>query len=330
MVAVTPRVSPTNSGRTNKGPLMRVVFRLLVLLLLVPGSAPYAHAQGQHVPQAPDILVLGDSQLSFGAGKAFVDLLDGMAGSCGLQAGWTTGVIGVRSSAIRSWTGRTRQAKTAICEVDRTWRVNAGVYGTLSQGDNPYVQIGKSGNGPFGLCAAGRSPLDMVFAGGFYRPRLVVFFMMGNAAERWANSLSAARADAAALTADLPPGQPCIFMTTAPPFDRRTTTLRQRAQDNIAQAFAEGNSRCSFVPGLTAATVRANLGNPANFRRTSSGRVKDPFHPTEPAARRFLKLQRAALCKAIATQMNRATGVADAAPAEIAPTRQAPAMRYPG
>jgi hypothetical protein len=31
--------------------------------------------------------------------------------------------------------------------------------------------------------------------------------------------------------------------------------------------------------------------------------VKDPFHPTEAAARRFLSLRRDDLCRAIAAQM---------------------------
>lgn len=306
---------------------MRLLHLFVACLLLAFGSS---HSARSETPQTPDVLVLGDSQLSFGAGRAFVDLLGSMAGTCGLERDLTTGVIGVRSSAIHSWTGRTRQAKSAICDVDRTWRVNAGVYGTLSQGKNPYVQIGSDRKGPFGLCASGRSPLEMLFADGYYRPRLVIFFMMGNAADRWAGSPAAARQDVAALAADLPPGQPCIFMTSAPPYDRRTADLRQKAQDNIARAFAESDSQCSFVPGITAATIRENLGNRANFRRSDTGRVKDPYHPTEPAARRFLKLQRAALCKAITKQIKQGAGRGARAEAETRPAPAAPMAAYPG
>ena len=79
--------------------------------------------------------------------------------------------------------------------------------------------------------------------------------------------------------------------------------LRQRAQDNIERAFSSLGKACSFVPGFTAATIRENMGNAANFRRKPSGKVKDPDHPTEADARRFLKLQRAAICNAIKAEL---------------------------
>ena len=267
------------------------------LIALASGTATLAEAPG-----SPDVLVLGDSQLTFGAGVAFVDLMGTLAGDCGLGADTTTGVIGVRSSTLLSWTGQTKSAKGAICDVDPKWKVNAGSYGTLSQGKNPYVQIGRGDQ--FQFCSAARSPLQSVFHDGYYQPGLVIMFLMGNAAERWAGSAEAALQDARAFTADLPPGQPCIFMTSAPPYGQKVVQLRQKAQDNIERAFAKVGV-CSFVPGFTPATVAENLGNAANFRRKPSGRVKDGFHPTEAAARKFLKLQRGALCRAIATQLSR-------------------------
>jgi hypothetical protein len=262
----------------------------LVLASLQPAAA-----------QGPDVLILGDSQLSFGAGKAFVELLSKMAGSCGLEAGSTTGVIGVRSSAPASWTARTKKGRASICNVDPKWRVNAGVYGTFSRGKNPYVQIGQDPAFPF--CRPDTSPLQSVFADGNYSPRLVILFFLGNAADRWADSPDAAAADLRAVMRDLPKGQPCIVMTTAPPYGGKVVALRQKAQDNLARAFASGASHCSFVPGFTAATIAENKGNSANFRRKPSGRVKDPFHPTEAGARRFLSLRRAAICEAISKQM---------------------------
>lgn len=275
--------------------------RLPLFLLvgqLIAATASFAQTPAKG---APDVLILGDSQLSFGAGAAFVDLLGSMAGDCGLEAGATTGVIGVRSSAITSWTGRSKAAKGPICNVDPKWKVNAGAYGSLSQGENPYVQIGRGAQ--FQFCEAGRSPLQSVFDGGYYMPKLLIFFMMGNAADRWADSPAAALADVQALMADLPKEQPCIFMTSAPPYGEKIVRLRQRAQDNLAAAFAKSGSRCSFVPGFTAATIRENMGNAGNFRRKSNGKVKDPFHPTEAAARKFTKLQRKALCLAIKKQL---------------------------
>jgi hypothetical protein len=250
---------------------------------------------------SPDVLVLGDSQLSFGAGKAFVRAIAAMRGDCGLAPDTTVGVIGVRSSTLQSWTSASRSAKAAICEVDPTWKVNAGVYGTLSQGENPYVQIGRGAQ--FQFCESGRSPLRAVFHGGYYRPKLVIMFLMGNAAERWAASPAAAEQDVRAFVADLPKGQPCIFMTSAPPYGEKAVRRRQQAQDNIAAAFARVGRQCSFVPGFTTATVRENRGNAANFRRKASGGVKDPYHPTEAAAHRFLALQRTALCRAMKAQL---------------------------
>lgn len=252
---------------------------------------------------SPDILVLGDSQLSFGAGVAFVELFGGMRGDCGLEQAATVGVIGVRSSTLQSWTSAGRSAKSAICDVDPKWKVNAGVYGTLSQGENPYVQIGRGDQ--FQFCSSERSPLEAVFHDGYYRPDLVLMFLMGNATERWAVSPDAALQDVRSFLADLPPGQPCIFMTSAPPYGEKTVRQRQQAQDNIEAAFAKAGRQCSFVPGFTPATVAENMGNAANFRRKPSGKVKDPYHPTEAAARRFMALQRDALCKAVALQLAR-------------------------
>jgi hypothetical protein len=275
-------------------------YRLILMLGILLAAASPGQSQGT-AKGAPDVLILGDSQLTFGAGEALVDALAAMAGSCGLGAGASTGVIGVRSSAITSWTGQSASAKGAICNVDPKWKVNAGAYGSLSPGKNPYVQIGRGAQ--FQLCRPGVSPLEAVFQDGYYAPQLVIFFMMGNAAERWAADPGAAVQDVRALMADMPKGQPCVFMTSAPPYKEKVVRLRQKAQDNIEKAFAKTGSHCSFVPGFTAATIAENQSNAANFRRKSSGAVKDPYHPTEAAARRFLKLQRKALCKAIMTQL---------------------------
>jgi hypothetical protein len=262
----------------------------------------FAFQQAQaEVQGSPDILVLGDSQLSFGAGVAFVELFGAMRGECGLDQAATVGVIGVRSSTLQSWTSTGKSAKSAICDVDPKWKVNAGVYGTLSQGENPYVQIGRGDQ--FQLCSPERSPLEAVFHDGYYRPKLVLMFLMGNATDRWADSPEAALQDVRSFMADLPQGQPCIFMTSAPPYGEKSVRQRQKAQDNIEAAFAKAGGQCSFVPGFTAETVAENMGNAANFRRKGSGKVKDPYHPTEAAARKFMALQRGAICQAVADQI---------------------------
>ncbi len=277
-----------------------MLLKVVCTVACLAASSGIGHAEGT-ARGAPDILILGDSQLTFGAGEAFLDVLAGMAGTCGLDAGAKTGVIGVRSSAITSWTGASKSAKGAICNVDPKWNVNAGAYGTLGQGENPYIQIGRGEQ--FQFCRQGVSPLEAVFADGYYAPDLVIFFMMGNATERWAGDPGAALQDVRALLADLPRDQPCIFMTSAPPYKEKAVRERQRAQDNIEAAFAKAGRQCSFVAGITPATIAENQGNAANFRRSGSGKVKDPYHPTEAGARRFLKLQRGALCKAISQQL---------------------------
>lgn len=270
-------------------------FAIAALGLVLPGAAT------AQKPASPDVLVLGDSQLSFGAGKAFVSLVETLRGTCGLARDTTVGVIGVRSSSLKSWTSQGRSAKSAICDVDPKWGVNAGVYGQLSTGTNPYVQIGQGDR--FQFCRDDLSPLQAVFHDGYYQPKLLIMFLMGNDTKRWAASAEAALQDARSFVADLPDGQPCIFMTSAPTYGEKSVRLRQAAQANIEAAFAKAGRHCSFVAGLTPETIRENLGNAANFRRSASGKVKDPLHPTEGAAHRFMALQRDTVCKAISAQL---------------------------
>lgn len=272
--------------------------RIAAAALLVMGLFSVSEAQTR---ASPDILVLGDSQLTFGAGQAFVAILDELRGRCGLSRDTTVGVIGVRSSSLQSWTSKGRSAKGAICDIDPKWKVNAGAYGQLSQGANPYVQIGQGER--FQFCRDNLSPLQAVFHDGYYQPKLLIMFLLGNATQRWAASAEAALQDARAFVADLPAGQPCIFMTSAPTYGEKSVRLRQAAQTNIEAAFATLGGQCSFVAGLTPETIHENLGNAANFRRSASGKVKDPLHPTEGAAHRFMALQRDTLCKALSTQL---------------------------
>lgn len=268
----------------------------LVLVLMRPGAG---FAEGRF--RSPDILVLGDSQISFGAGQAFVDFFGDLGADCGLSADMTVGVIGVRSSSLQGFTAQRGAARGAICNVDAKWRVNAGVYGVLGDRKTPYRQIGHGRDYQF--CRAGQSPFQAMFGKGYYMPRLLVLFFLGNATDRWAGSAAAAAEDVRRTVQDLPADLPCVFMTTAPPFAARDVRQRQKAQDHVARAFAATGGRCSFVAGFTAQTIAANQGNAASFRRKASGMVKDPYHPTRAAAARFLALRRSALCRAIAAQM---------------------------
>ena len=271
----------------------------LVLALCLGLMSPW-QARAERTFRSPDILILGDSQLSFGAGAAFVDFFRRNAAQCGLTRNMSVGVIGVRSSSLAGFTASSGPAKGLICNVDKTWKVNAGVYGVLKDGKNPYRQIGQGS--AYQFCQKGVTPFQAMFAKGYYMPRLLVMFFLGNATDRWAGSAAAALEDVRQTMRDLPPDLPCIFMTTAPAYDQATIRIRQKAQNNIEAAFAQEGRRCTFVEGHTPETIAENRGNPANFRRKSSGEVKDPYHPTEAAARRFLALRSNALCRAIAAQ----------------------------
>ena len=105
-----------------------------------------------------------------------------------------------------------------------------------------------------------------------------------------------------ALT-QLPPDLPCIYMTTAPPFTRKSVDIRLRAQKNLKEAFKKTDDRCTFVEGLTPKTIAANLGNKRHFRRKKNGEVKDPLHPNALGARKFFLLSKNSICTAVFNQL---------------------------
>jgi hypothetical protein len=273
----------------------------LAVLALVStlGSARMAAAQEGF--QSPDIFVLGDSQLSFGAGVAFIDFLKKNGKACGLSPGWSVGVLGVRSSSLRAWTAKDGPGKKAICDIDPKWKVNAGSFGVINKTKNKYVQIGQGE--AYQFCKAGQSPFQSMFAGGYYKPKIFVMAFLGNATERWANSETDALDDVKRVMQDVPSSLPCIFMTTAPGYTAKINGERQRAQDNIEKAFRAAGKRCTFVQGYTPATVAANQGNAGKFRLKPDGTVKDPYHPTENSAREFLSLIRGSLCNAFKAEL---------------------------
>ena len=277
------------------------VVRLKILPILFALFATIAQADQSF--ESPDILVLGDSQLSFGAGPAFVSFLTMLEKNCGAVGteDLSVGVIGVRSSSLATWVATSNRAKGPICTVDPKWRVNAGSYGSLNHSGNQYVQIGQGA--PYQFCKKGKSAFQAMFENNYYTPRLFIMFFLGNAADRWAGSAKTTLQDVRETMRQIPKGVPCIFMTTAPPYGQKVLDLRLDAQTNLQKAFATAGSRCTFIPGLNPATIAANLGRKESFRRTKSGAVKDPFHPTEAAAMKFLRLSRAKLCKAIISQL---------------------------
>jgi hypothetical protein len=270
-----------------------------VFFVLSLGTVKSAFAQERF--QSPDIFVLGDSQLSFGAGVAFIEFLKNNTKACGISPSWTVGVLGVRSSSLRAWTAKDSTGKKAICGVDPKWKVNAGSFGVINTTGNKYVQIGQGE--AYQFCKPTTSPFQAMFANGYYKPKIFVMAFLGNATERWANSQADALDDVKRTMQDIPSGMPCVFMTTAPGYTAKINGERQRAQDNIEMAFKTAGKRCTFVQGYTPETIAANQGNAAKFRLKADGTVKDPFHPTENSAREFLSLIEGSLCRAFKTEL---------------------------
>ncbi len=256
---------------------------------------------------SPDILVLGDSQISFGSGPVFVDFLSQLDTVCApskrqsralKQLGeMKVGVIGVRSTSIHSWTARKGAAKGSICNIDKKWKVNAGTYGVVNKTGNEFKQMGQGRNYQF--CSAGKSSFEVMFRDDYYAPKLLVLAFLGNASRRWAEQPELALADVRKLGKQLPPDLPCVFMTTAPAHTTKVSKQRARAQENIKKAFEKTGNRCAFVEGITPETIAANQSTPSFFRRSQDGRVKDPYHPNEKGARHHFKQRAPALCAAI-------------------------------
>jgi hypothetical protein len=273
----------------------------LAVSALLLSLASGGHSRAQEKFQSPDIFVLGDSQLSFGAGVAFIEFLNKNGKACGLNPNWSIGVLGVRSSSLRAWTAKDGPGKKAICDVDPKWKVNAGSFGVINKTGNKYVQIGQGD--AYQFCQAGQSPFQSMFGGGYYNPKIFVMAFLGNATERWANSEADALIDVKAAMQDIPADLPCIFMTTAPGYTAKINGERQRAQNNIEKAFKTAGKRCTFVQGYTPETIATNQGNATKFRLKPDGTVKDPYHPTEDSAREFLSLIRGSLCNAFKTEL---------------------------
>ncbi|MBO9476810.1 SGNH/GDSL hydrolase family protein [Shimia sp. R11_0] len=261
---------------------------------------------------SPEIVILGDSQIPFGSGPAFLEFFTDLKSHCAPNQEQETylerlgakrvAVIGVRSTSIHSWTARSGKAKEAVCKVDPKWKVNAGTYGYVNTTGNKYVQIGRGK--AYQFCEPGQSPFEAMFRDGYYAPKLFLMSFLGNSARRWAESKEQAKADVEEMMRHIPEDVPCIFMTTAPAYSKKIVDLRLKAQENIQAAFEETGNRCSFVRGATEETVEAYQGNMEFFRLNKKGRVKDPYHPNQAAAENFFALEMGNICSAIFEQIS--------------------------
>lgn len=283
---------------------------LAAIAVLLPSSLAAQSAEFQ----SPSIVILGDSQIPFGSGPVFLDFFENIKSHCPptpkqaanleVLADMKVAVIGVRSTSLHSWTSKKGRAKGAICDVDPKWKVNAGTYGFINTTGNKYKQIGQGD--AYQFCEKGKSAFEVMFRPGYYEPKLILLSFLGNSAKRWANDYDQAVTDVKRMNAQLPAGVPCIFMTTAPSYSKKITDLRLKAQANVKRAFAETGSQCSFIEGATPETVAANQGNKKYFRLSKSGKVKDPYHPNEKAAKTFFMIAMNDICTAIYNQIDEA------------------------
>jgi len=256
--------------------------------------------------KTPEILMLGDSQLSFGAGEVVLDFFENLKMRCEgvvdqtmlldeLQKMRTT-LIGARSSSLQSWTTTSGWAYDRLCKKDPTWGVNASIWGYGRKKGVPYVQIGEHKG--YDFCEKGKTPIQVMFDEG-YKPDLLIFNILGNNAKRWAKDPKTAEIDVARFIEQTPAHLPCIYMSTLPIHTKRRNDTRFKAQVAIKAAFEKADNRCAFVETLDKKTISLIQGQNKYFKRKKNGRVKDPFHPQKAAARKVYNLKQTEICQAI-------------------------------
>ncbi len=263
---------------------------------------------------SPEILVIGDSQISFGAGKVYLEVFEQLKKDLPNitqdNAVWEklrnaqTAAIGVRSTSLQNWTTREEgKVKDVICEVDKRWGVNAGVYGIEGNKNRKYVNIGQGK--AYQFCKPNRSAFEAMFENGYYKPELLILAFLGNSTDRWAEEPQKALEDVKATMSQIPPDVPCIFLTTSPSYDKATNQTRWTAQANIKQAFEKNGKRCEFVAGFTSKTIQAAQGNKDFFKTNNEGIVTDIHHPNLDAARKFFQLKKEELTAAVVKVISR-------------------------
>lgn len=283
--------------------ILNIAAGAVVLATPVMINAP-AHAAGKF--KSPEILMLGDSQLSFGAGEVVLDLFKNIETRCDgvvdhkmifseLQKMRTT-LVGARSSSLQSWTTTKGWAYDRLCKKDPTWGVNASIWGDGRPKNTPYVQIGEHKDYQF--CKKGKTPMQAMFDAG-YSPKLLIFNILGNNAKRWAKDPKSADIDVARFTKLVPAHLPCVYMSTLPIHTPRRNKQRYKAQNAIKAAFERADNRCTFVEILDKKTITLIQGQNHYFKRKKNGSVKDPFHPRKRAASKVYTLKTAEICKAI-------------------------------
>lgn len=269
-----------------------------------------SHAQAADTSRknfvSPDILMLGDSQLSFGAGEVVTDFFQNIKTRCQgtidqamlleeIEQMRVT-LVGARSSSLQSWTTTDGWAYDRLCKKDKTWGVNASIFGFGREKNVRYIQIGEHKDYKF--CEKGKTPIEVLFEQG-YSPDLLIFNILGNNAKRWVDNPELADEDVARFIAQTPAHIKCVYMTTLPIHTKRRNDQRLKAQNAIKAAFDRAGNRCTFVETLDAKTISLVQGQNRYFKRNKNGNVKDPFHPQKAAAQKVYDLKRKEICQAI-------------------------------
>jgi len=283
-----------------------------VLLALLFGQPAQA---GDYQFKQPDIFVLGDSQVLFGAGEPLLGFFEKIADHCAGHwgkdneaqelKGTSVGVLGVRSTSLNSWVNEDDEFKKRICTIDPNWHINASQFGTVKTTQERFLQIGQED--PFKFCIPDKSAFEVMFENGYYDPKLFVAYFLGNSAKRWAENEAETEKDAIAAAATIPVGMPCVLITTAPSYRANMNVVRLKGQQKFKHAYEKAEGACSFVEGLTPTTIKANVRNHLHFKHNEEEWVRDPFHPNARGIEHFLKLKTADICNAISVQINKKT-----------------------
>ncbi len=286
---------------------MRTVVTSIIVSLIIVLVPVRSGAQS-----GTDIMVLGDSQISFGAGEVYLKFFENLEQQClgtdvsaatlSKLGDQRTAALGVRSTSLHSWVARKGAPKGTICDVDKKYGVNAGVYGLGGNPKRKFVQVGRDTGVRF--CRPDQSAFEGLFREDASDPKLLILAFLGNAAERWTDDPSLAAQDVRRTLEQVPTDVPCVFMSTVPVYSKKTNDLRMKAQTEIVKAFQKSGGRCEVVEGFSAETRNVIEGHAKFFKRNSAGRVTDPHHPSPAATRMFVDLNRAALCNAIAAAVN--------------------------
>lgn len=261
-----------------------------------------------------DLLVVGDSQILFRGGPAYVEHFKHLAQTCGaliperaadFKAHFSgdVGVAGIRAATLKAWLARHGKEKDALCVPEKTWPKNTRGFGVLNTPEQKFHQTASDGNYP--LCQKNQTPLEALFKEVGTKPKLLVLAILGKYADVWAKDEALAHKDAAELASQVPANTPCVYLTTAPSFSSKQNAKRRVGQDHFFNGFEKAGGACLPVKGLTDETISAFQGNNKFYKAREDGTVRDVFHPNHLGIKTFLNTTSPAMCQALVTIMDR-------------------------